>query len=164
MTTKTKISSMMNLSDADRANLAEYLDYPSVTKVIGRGRKTIHNLVKAGTLEKIGYGRSARISLASVIKYLQEQREIATVAATVPNTTLRKAAEWARQKKHELKTKRALEMVAAGGAVTAEPDPRLGTCVFDGVCMSRAEANELQERAWRANRPRRYTWASGRGI
>jgi hypothetical protein len=120
--------------------------------------------VKAGTLVKIGYGRSARISLAAIIKYLQEQREIAQVAATIPNTTMRKAAEWARQKKHELKTKRALELVAAGATAAATNDPLLETCVFDGVCMSRAEANELQERAWRASRPRRYSFANQRGI
>lgn len=162
--TKQKTSGMMNLSDADRDKLAEFLDYPSVTKIIGRGRRTIHNLVKAGTLVKIGYGRSARISLASIIKYLQEQRDIAQVAATVPNTTLRKAAEWARQKKHELKIKRALELVASGATATAEPDPRLESVVFEGVCMSRAEADAIQEARWRGGQPRRYSWSSAKGV
>lgn len=163
MATKTKVSEMMNLSDADRANLAEYLNYPAVTKIIGRGRRTIHNLVKEGTLEKIGYGRSARISLASIIKYLQAQRDIATVARTVPNTTLQRAAAWARQKQQELRTKRALEMLAAGTA-TAAPDPRLEAVVFEGICMSRAEADAMQDQRFRASQPKRYAWASVRGI
>ena len=163
--TKQKISGMMNLSDADRDKLAEFLDYPSVTKIIGRGRHTIHRLVKEGTLDKIGYGRSARISLKSILDYLQAQREIAQVAATVPNVSLRKAAAWALQKKNELKTKRALELMGTAGATaTAAPEARLETVVYDGVCMSRAEADELQDRAWRAQQPRRYAWSSARGV
>lgn len=155
----------ISLTDADRDKLAEWLDYPSVTHIIGRGRHTIHRLVKEGTLDKIGFGRSARISLKSILDYLQAQREIAQVAATVPNTTLRKAAAWALQKKQELKTKRALELIGTVVAsATAAPDPRLETVVFDGVCMSRAEANELQERAWRAQQPKRYSWSSARGV
>jgi hypothetical protein len=140
----------MKLSEADKNKLNEWLDYPSVQHIIGRGRHTIHRLVKEGTLDKIGYGRSARISLKSILDYLQVQREIAQVAATVPNTTLRKAADWARQKKHELKMKRALELVAAGATAAGEHDPRLETCVFEGVCMSRADADEIRERQWRA--------------
>jgi len=44
------------------------------------------------------------------------------------------------------------------------PDRLLETCVFEGVCLSRAEADEIHERQWRAQRPRRYSWASGWGI
>lgn len=155
----------MKLSEAEKNKLNEFLNYPAVQHIIGRGRHTIHRLVKEGTLDKIGYGRSARISLKSILDYLQGQREIAQVAATVPNTTLRKAADWARQKKHELKMKRALELVGtAGASATAERDPRPEAVVFEGVCMSRAEADAIQDQRFRASQPRRYSWASARGV
>ena len=80
----------------------------------------------------------------------------------MPNTTLRKAADWARQKRHEVRTKRALELIAAGATATPEYDPRLEACVFEGICMSRPDA--IQDQRFRACRPRRYTFANQRGI
>lgn len=166
---KARIKNMMNLSDEDRRKLAEYLDYKAVSHIIGKGRHTIHRLVKDGTFEKIGKGRSARIALKSVLAYLEQEREVAEVARTLPYTSLAKAREFARRKRQEGKMRRAVEIVNHGGAAPASAsnptgDPRFEPCVFEGIAMYAFERDEILDERYRAQMPRRYTFSNVRGV
>jgi predicted DNA-binding transcriptional regulator AlpA len=144
-------------------NLPQHLDFAAVRHIIGKSRHTIHRLVKDGTFDKIGRGRSARITLASVLRYLEQQRDIAVVAS-MAGTTVSKAKMLSLRKRKEDQFKRALELVNAGGAGKPMPDPTVEACVFEGVCMSVAERDAILDARFRASRPRRYTWANERGI
>jgi Helix-turn-helix domain len=170
---KAKIRAMMNLTDDDRKKLAEWLTLEAVRHIIGKGRTTVHNLVKDGTLKQIGHRSSARISLQSVLAYIEQQREVARaakeIARTVPNVSEQKAIAWARQNKAEKKLARAVEIVNAGQPTPATPgnitgDPRLDPVVFDGVCMARFEMDAILDAQYRAQRNRRYVFTSMRGI
>jgi hypothetical protein len=165
---KKKIREAMYLTDDDRKKLAEWLTFEAVSHIIGKSRWPIHRFVKDGTLEKIGFGRSARISLKSVLAYIEQQRGIAEVARTVPNTSMVKAQQFARKKREEDKLARALELVNAGQA-TGTPsnptnDPRLEACVFRGVCVSVAERDAVLDAEYQAQAIKRYTWGSVQGI
>jgi hypothetical protein len=135
-------------------NDSTYLTFDAVGQILGKSRWPIHRLVKAGRLDKVGRGRSARISLASVLRYIEEEKQAAKAVTAVSATVgvnLAKGRELLRRKREEDKLRRALENIAeeSGTPKTATNptgDPRFEPCVYDGICMTVAERDELIER------------------
>ena len=132
------------MSQEELNKQAEWLTFTAVKHIIGKKRTTIHELVKDGTFEKIGRYTSARISLKSVLAYLEKQRGIAEVARTVPNATMQKSIAWARQKKAEQRLARAVELVNEGQQCEAD-------AVAPVICESGTTQEEL-DRAYDARR------------
>src|SRR5689334_14783493 len=108
-------------------NAPEHLTYKAVSRIIGKHTRTISRLLNEGRLEKIGKGRAARITLSSVLRYLEQEKQIAKDAATVSGMTghpIWKARQFLIKKQQEEKLKRALERVnAETGIPKTESNP-----------------------------------------
>ena len=128
-------------------NESTHLTFQDVGELLSKSRWPIHRLVKAGRLEKVGRGRAARISLVSVLRYIEEEKQAAKAVVAVSATAgvnMAKARAMLQKKREEEKLRRALEKVGTENAAASLPvDPRLEACEYGGVVMSVAERDEL---------------------
>jgi len=114
-------------------------------EILGRKRKTIWRLTKAGTLKKAGNGRGTHIEVESIEKLLADWK-----GKPVPS----RAKQTVREMKTQERLKRTidrllLEKVNPETGIERTPDnpygdPRLEPVVFDGIVMSKAEADAIQ--------------------
>jgi excisionase family DNA binding protein len=53
----------------------QYLKIPEVAKRLGMSRGTIYNFINAGKLEAVKLGKSRRIALSALLRFIEEEKK-----------------------------------------------------------------------------------------